>query len=129
MARLAIVVLIATVAAATSSASAAGPSKAGVSWTAARAERRILAAPPRRWVERGWNVVLANCDGLGKAVRPNAAAPPSFRNFSCEITVVRPLGPCSSTGIYACVAGYAVNAKARTLHVLDATRYALYRIR
>jgi hypothetical protein len=128
VARLAIVLLIATVVAVTSSAGAAAPSKAGVYWSKARAEKRIFAAPPRRWLERKWEVVLANCDGLGKAVRANAAAPATYRNFSCEITVVHPPAPCSSRGIYACVAEYESRAEERTLHVLDATRYALYRV-
>jgi hypothetical protein len=128
VARLAIVVLIAAQVAAASSVGTAGPSKAGVYWSKARAEKRIFAAPPRRWVERKWDVVLANCDGLGKAVRANAAAPPSYRNFSCEITVVHPPAPCSSSGIYACMAEYESRAEERTLHVLDATRYALYRV-
>jgi hypothetical protein len=126
VARLAIVALTAMVLAATSAARTA-PASAGASWSKARAESRILAAPPRRWVERKWNVVLANCDGLGKAVRASAAAVPSYRNFSCEITVVHPPAPCASSGIYACVAEYESRAEERTLHVLDATRYALYR--
>jgi hypothetical protein len=120
--RLTIVAFFALVFAASTAAGAA-PAKTGASWSKARAESRILAAPPHRWVKRGWRVVLANCDGVGKPVRGSR-----FRNFSCEITVVHPPAPCRSRGIYACVAEYASTAEERTLHVLDARRYALYRI-
>ena len=51
-----------------------------------------------------------------------------YRDFSCEITVVRPLADCRSSGIYLCVAAWESTAEARTLHVLDAERYALYRV-
>jgi hypothetical protein len=122
MHRLTIIALV-TVALAASAAAGASPAKGDASWSKARAESRILAAPPHRWVKRGWSVVLANCDGVGKPVRGS-----TFRNFSCEITVVHPPVPCSSNGIYACMAEYESTAEERTLHVLDARRYALYRV-
>jgi hypothetical protein len=85
-----------------------------------------LGVPPPRWVKRGWQVVDANCDGLGKGARRGSGR--VYRDFSCEITVVRPLADCRSSGIYLCVAAWESTAEARTLHVLDAERYALYRV-
>ena len=96
-----------------------------VSWTRAFAETRVLQAPPPRWVKRGWQVVRADCSGLGQGSRRRGIH--VYRDLSCEISVVRPLTGCPSSGIYACVAGFEATAELRTLHVLDATRYALYR--
>ena len=71
-------------------------------------------------------MVDANCDGLRKGARRGERR--VYRDFSCEITVVRPLTDCRSSGIYLCVAAWEATAEARTLHVLDAERYALYRV-
>jgi hypothetical protein len=107
----------------------------GSLWSHARAEARIVRAPPRHWTRRGWTVPAAVCTGLGAPTlvpeKRHAAGPPLmlrlFRNFSCEITVVRPAPICTSRGIYDCVAGWESTAEERTLHVLDKTHYALYR--
>ena len=81
-------------------------------------------------------MAVAVCDGLGSPtlapVKRTGSSPAHlvrlFANFSCEITVVRPAGQCPSLGIYVCVAGWESTAEERTLHVLDKTRYALYRV-
>jgi hypothetical protein len=95
-----------------------------------------MAAPPPSWTKRSWTVAVAVCDGLGTptraSVRRHGASPvhsvPLFRDFSCEITVVRPTKMCPSLGTYVCVAGWHSTAEERTLHVLDESRYALYRV-
>lgn len=107
-----------------------------VAWSKARAEARVMHAPPRRWTKRGWTVAAAVCDGLGTPTlapdRRQRGKPPHvvrlFPNFSCEITVVRPTRMCPSLGIYMCVAGWQSTAEERTLHVLGGSRYALYRV-
>jgi hypothetical protein len=114
---------------------ASSDSGSGVLWSHARAEARILRTPPRQWTRRGWTVAAAVCTGLGSPTlvpdKRTAVEPVRmtrlFDNFSCEITVVRPTPICTSRGIYDCVAGWESTAEERTLHVLDKTRYALYR--
>jgi len=115
---------------------ASSDSRPDVLWSHARAEARILRAPPRHWTRRGWTVAAAVCTGLGPptlvAERQKTVGPVRmtrlFDNFSCEITVVRPAPICTSRGIYDCVAGWESTAEERTLHVVDKTRYALYRV-
>jgi hypothetical protein len=115
---------------------ASSNSRPGVLWSNTRAEARILRTPPRHWTRRGWTVAAAVCTGLGsptlvpdtrKTAGP-ARTSRLFHDFSCEITVVRPAPICTSRGIYDCVAAWESTAEERTLHVLDKTRYALYRV-
>jgi hypothetical protein len=116
--------------------SASPDSRPGVLWSHVRAEARILRVPPRYWTRRGWTVAAAVCSGLGSPTlvpdKPKAVLSERttrlFDNFSCEITVVRPTPICTSRGVYDCVAGWESTAEERTLHVLDKTRYALYRV-
>jgi len=115
---------------------ASSATRSTVFWSYARAEARILRSPPRHWTKRGWTVAAAVCTGLGSptlAPDTRKTAGPGrttrlFHDFSCEITVVRPAPICTSRGIYDCVAAWESTAEERTLHVLDETRYALYRV-
>lgn len=115
---------------------ASSPARSTAFWSNARAETRILRAPPKHWTRRGWTVAAAVCTGLGSptlAPTNRKTAGPArparlFHDFSCEITVVRPAPICTSRGIYDCVAAWESTAEERTLHVLDKTRYALYRV-
>jgi len=100
--------------------------RAAALWTKARAMKMVESAPPPRWVKRGWDVVYADCSGLRKGRGHGRRR--LFRNFSCEITVVRPTTDCPSTGDYVCIAGFESSTLERTLHVLDRNRYALYRV-
>jgi hypothetical protein len=51
----------------------------------------------------------------------------TYRNFSCSITTVKPSYDCPSSGRYECVEGFESSVVIRTLHVIGANRYALYR--
>jgi hypothetical protein len=131
MTRVLAIAAVAAVAWAAGVSPAAG-SGAGVSWTKAQAEARILRAPPLHWTRRGWTVAAAVCAGQGSPTLVPAKRPGAelrlYPNFSCEITVVRPDPTCPSFGIYTCVAGWESTAEERTLHVLGKSRYALYRV-
>jgi hypothetical protein len=105
----------------------ASVSPSAVSWSTTRAERRVQESPPPTWRARGWDIASVICDGLG----PGRQVPGGrvYQNFSCEILVVSSL-PCNGrAGPYVCAARFESTAQERTLHVLDATRYALYRVR
>jgi hypothetical protein len=119
-----------TAAAAITFGSVAGAGSAGrqgtAFWSEARAETMIRSAPPAIWVRRGWDVVLADCSGLGTGrLRGSRQV---YRNFSCEIVLVRQTSDCPWSGDYVCVAGFESSTRARTLHVIGSKRYALYRI-
>jgi hypothetical protein len=92
-------------------------------WSTRRAEQRLTAVPPLAWRIRTWQVVSAECVGQGQ----RTGRPLAFRNFGCAITIVRPSHDCPSAGRYECVAGFESTVITRTLHVVSATRYALYR--
>lgn len=51
----------------------------------------------------------------------------AFRNFSCEITIVKPLPTCPSTDFYECVSAAESVALERTLHVASGQTFALLR--
>ncbi len=113
---------------------AARPVQVASSWTVGRAEAQITQHPPRLWVAKGYSVVNATCDGVpttSKAGRTRRQLSPRRRTlysaFSCEITLVVSTGPCAGAGVYVCIMGYESRALMRTLHVIDRTRYALYR--
>ena len=94
-------------------------------WPTARAETQVHRTPPRVWIRQGWDVAAVTCDGLGRGRTRGARQ--VYRNFSCEIIVVKPSNDCHSSGIYFCVAAFEATALQRRLHVIDRWRYALYR--
>ena len=106
-------------------AGSAGP-LASALWSEARAETRVQRSPPPSWVKRGWDVVFADCSGLGAGRWRGSAR--VYRNFFCEISVVRESSDCPWSGTYVCVAAFEASTRERTLHVIDSNRYALYRM-
>ena len=112
-----------------SSHARSGPSagRAGVAltsgWSKAEAERRVKASPPRGWRIRTWRVVDVECSHRGQ----HGGSPVLYSWFSCAITIVKPSYDCPSAGRYECVAGFEATVITRTLHVVSAKQYALYR--
>ena len=94
-------------------------------WSKTFAEQRLAARPPLRWRLRAWRIVDADCSGHGQARRTNARA--VYPDFSCAVTVVKPSHDCPSRGRYECVEGFESTVITRTLHVVSARKYALYR--
>jgi hypothetical protein len=94
-------------------------------WTVSFAEQQLRDHPPSRWQMRQWDVVWSDCDGRGGPSKTRRST--TFRNFDCEITIVKPSSQCPSSGIYVCVSAAESTVIQRTLHVIDARRYALYR--
>ncbi len=99
--------------------------QADTRWSKPYAEERIEAIPPLRWRLRLWQVVDVDCIGHHQAGRKRLRA--VYRNFSCTITVVKPSYDCPSNGRYECVEGFQSTVTMRTLHVISAKKYALYR--